>query len=228
MLKTIGKSVDGSVVAMSGFGNVSWGAAKKIEELGGKVVTLSGPDGYVYDADGIKGDKIEFMRRMRMSGRDMVKDYADKFGVEYFPGKKPWSVPCDIALPCATENEVDYDDVKDLVKNGVACIAEGANLPLTLDAMSYVMQNDSVLYAPGKASNAGGVACSGLEIIQNSTKRPWEAEKVDQELKRIMKSIHKNCLEVCEEFDLKRNYAVGSSILGFRKVSEAMIDQGVV
>ncbi|MBF0441676.1 MAG: NADP-specific glutamate dehydrogenase [Oligoflexales bacterium] len=228
MLKTIGRNVGGSTVAVSGFGNVSWGAVKKVNELGGKVVTLSGPDGFIYDQDGVKDEKIEFMRKMRIGGRDQVREYADKFKVNYIPGKKPWGVKCDIALPCATENEVDYEDVKALIDNGTICIAEGANLPLTLDAMTHVIQNGSILYAPGKASNAGGVACSGLEITQNATKSPWNREKVDEELRRIMKNIHDSCLEVCNEFGLKRNYAASSSILGFRKVSEAMIDQGVV
>jgi len=227
MLKTRGESFEGKTVAVSGFGNVAWGAVKKVNELGGKVVTLSGPDGFIYDEDGVKGEKVDFMLKMRASGKDEVKDYADKFGVAFYPGKKPWGVKVDIALPCATQNEIYEEDAKELVKNGCICVCEGANMPTTIEGY-YVFKNAGILYAPGKASNAGGVAVSGLEMSQNSMRLPWPKEEVDSRLQQIMKKIHDTCLETAEKFGSPGDYVVGANIAGFLKVANAMLDQGLV
>jgi len=227
MLKTRGESFEGKTVAVSGFGNVAWGAVTKVNELGGKVVTLSGPDGFIYDEDGVKGEKVDFMLKMRASGKDEVKDYADKFGVAFYPGKKPWGVKVDIALPCATQNEIYEEDAKELVKNGCICVCEGANMPTTIEGY-YVFKNAGILYAPGKASNAGGVAVSGLEMSQNSMRLPWPKEEVDSRLQQIMKKIHDTCLETAEKFGSPGDYVVGANIAGFLKVANAMLDQGLV
>ena len=167
MLKTKNTTFDGKTVAVSGFGNVAWGAVQKVTELGGKVVTLSGPDGYIYDPDGVKGEKIDYMLKLRSSNKDAVEDYAKEFKVKFVPGKRPWEVKCDVALPCATQNELDENDAKELVKNGCICVCEGANMPTTIEGFK-VFTDAKILYAPGKASNAGGVATSGLEMSQNS------------------------------------------------------------
>ena len=227
MLKSKGLSLEGKTVAVSGFGNVAWGAVRKATQLGGKVVTLSGPDGFVYDKDGIRGEKIEYMLEMRSSARDCVKDYADKFKVEFHPGKHPWSVKADVALPCATQNELNEDDARDLVKNGCVCVTEGANMPTTVGGVK-VFQEAGILYSPGKASNAGGVATSGLEMSQNSMRLPWPAEEVDQRLHQIMKAIHSTCLENAEKYGTPGNYVNGANIAGFLKVADAMMDQGLV
>jgi glutamate dehydrogenase (NADP+) len=227
MLKTKGHSIAGKTVAVSGFGNVAWGAVDKVTQLGGKAVTLSGPDGFIHDKDGIKGEKILYMLQMRSSGRDRVQDYAEKFKVPFYAGKHPWSVPCDVALPCATQNELNADDARDLVKNGCISVTEGANMPSTLDAVK-VLQEAGVLFSPGKASNAGGVATSGLEMSQNSMRLPWPKEEVDQRLHQIMKNIHRTCLETAEKYGAKGNYVVGANIAGFLKVADAMMDQGLV
>lgn len=227
MLKTRGETIEGKRIAVSGFGNVAWGAVKKATELGGKVVTLSGPDGFIYDEDGVKGEKIDFMLKMRASGKDVVKDYADEFKVPFYPGKKPWGVKVDIALPCATQNEILEEDAKELVKNGCICVTEGANMPTTIEGY-YVFKNAGILYAPGKASNAGGVAVSGLEMSQNSMRLPWPKEEVDARLQQIMKKIHDTCLETAERFDVPGDYVAGANIAGFLKVADAMIDQGLV
>jgi len=227
MLKTKGHSIAGKTVAVSGFGNVAWGAVDKVTQLGGKAVTLSGPDGFIHDKDGIKGEKILYMLQMRSSGRDRVQDYADKFKVPFYAGKHPWSVPCDVALPCATQNELNADDARDLVKNGCICVTEGANMPSTLDAIK-VLQDAGVLFSPGKASNAGGVATSGLEMSQNSMRLPWPKDEVDQRLHQIMTNIHRTCLETAEKYGAKGNYVVGANIAGFLKVADAMMDQGLV
>jgi glutamate dehydrogenase (NADP+) len=227
MLKTRNESFSGRTVAVSGFGNVAWGAVEKINQLGGKVVTLSGPDGFVHDTDGVKGEKIHFMLEMRASARDQVKDYADKFKVQFHPGRRPWSIKVDVALPCATQNELDIEDAKELVKNGCKCVCEGANMPTTLGAVK-VLQEAGVLYSPGKASNAGGVATSGLEMSQNSMRLPWPKEEVDQRLHQIMKSIHQTCLETAEKYGTPGNYLSGANIAGFLKVAGAMMDQGLV
>ncbi|MBX7150703.1 NADP-specific glutamate dehydrogenase [bacterium] len=227
MLKTRGKNVAGLTFAVSGFGNVAWGAVQKIDELGGKVVTLSGPDGFVYDKDGIKGEKIEFMLKMRASARDSVKDYADEFKVEFHAGKRPWGIKVDVAMPCATQNELDDNDARTLVKNGCICVCEGANMPVTLPGFK-VLHEAGILYSPGKASNAGGVATSGLEMTQNSMRLPWSREEVDQRLHQIMKNIHDTCLQTAERFGMAGNYVAGANIAGFLKVANAMLDQGLV
>ncbi len=227
MLKTKGQSFAGKTVAVSGFGNVAWGAVIKINQLGGRVVTLSGPDGYVYDPEGIKGDKVDFMLEMRASNNDRVEDYATKFGVKFFPGKRPWEVKCDVAMPCATQNELDENDARTLVANGCTCVTEGANMPTTLEA-TRVLLDAKVLFAPGKASNAGGVATSGLEMSQNSMRLRWSAEEVDQRLHQIMLRIHDACVEYGKGPDGFVNYVKGANVAGFLRVANAMLDQGVV
>ena len=227
MLKTRGQTFEGKTVAVSGFGNVAWGAVQKATQLGAKVVTLSGPDGFVFDKDGIKGEKIDYMLEMRSSARDNVKDYADRFKVEFHPGKRPWSVKVDVALPCATQNELNDADATELLKNGCYCVCEGANMPTTLAGVK-VFHEAGVLYSPGKASNAGGVATSGLEMSQNSMRLPWPKEEVDQRLHQIMVNIHKTCLENAEKYGTPGNYVNGANIGGFLKVADAMMDQGLV
>lgn len=227
MLKTRGETLEGKRVAVSGFGNVAWGAVKKATELGAKVVTLSGPDGFIYDEDGVKGEKIDFMLKMRASARDVVKDYADEFKVPFYPNKKPWGVKVDIALPCATQNEILEEDAKELVKNGCICVCEGANMPTTIEGYK-VFKETKILYAPGKASNAGGVAVSGLEMSQNSMRLPWPKEEVDSRLQQIMKNIHDTCLETAEKYGMPGDYVAGANIAGFLKVANAMLDQGLV
>ncbi len=226
MLKTKGESFKGKIVAVSGFGNVAWGAVQKVNDLGGKVVTLSGPDGYIYDEDGVKDDKVDFLLEMRASNRDMVQDYADEFNVSFHPGKRPWEVKCDIAFPCAIQNELDEKDAKQLVSNGCICVTEGANMPCTPEAIS-IFQGNKLLYAPGKAANAGGVAVSGLEMSQNSLKYNWSREEVDEKLHSIMKAIHTQCVEHGKDGDFV-NYVNGANIAGFLKVANSMIDHGVV
>jgi glutamate dehydrogenase (NADP+) len=227
MLKTKGQTIAGKRVAVSGFGNVAWGAVSKVNQMDGTVVTLSGPDGFVYDEDGVKGEKVDYMLELRASANDRVKDYADKFKVEFYPGKRPWGVPADVALPCATQNELDENDAKELVKNGCLCVCEGANMPTTLEGVK-AFQEAGILYSPGKASNAGGVATSGLEMTQNSMRLPWRKEEVDQRLHQIMKNIHQTCVETAERFGVRGNYVVGANIAGFLKVANAMLDQGLV
>ncbi len=227
MLKTKGHHIEGKTVAISGFGNVAWGAAQKVSHMGGKVVTISGPDGFVYDPAGIKGEKIDYMLEMRASANDRVKDFADKFKVEFHAGKRPWSVKVDVALPCATQNELDENDAKELVKNGCQCVTEGANMPTTIAGFK-VFQQAGILFSPGKASNAGGVATSGLEMSQNSMRLPWPKEEVDQRLHQIMINIHKTCVETADRFGQPGNYVVGANIAGFLKVANSMLEQGLV
>jgi len=226
-LKTQKQTLKGKRVAVSGFGNVSWGAVQKATELGAKVVTLSGPDGYIYDEKGISGEKIEYMVEMRLSNNDKVKDYADKYKVPFFPGKRPWEQKVDIALPCATQNELNEADAKALVANGVICVTEGANMPCTPEAI-HVFQKAKILFAPGKASNAGGVATSGLEMSQNAMHLNWTREEVDEKLHNIMRNIHAACVEHGKEGKGYVNYVKGANIAGFLKVANAMCDQGVV
>ena len=227
MLKTRNQEIAGKTVTVSGFGNVAWGVVKKVTELGGKVVTLSGPDGFIHDQDGISGEKIDFMLEMRSSGRDRVEMYADKFKVPFHAGKRPWQIKCDLAFPCACENEMNEAEAKMLLENKCFCVTEGANMPVQPKAIELLIAN-KVLYAPGKASNAGGVACSGLEMVQNSTKMSWPREEVDKKLHQVMVGIHQSCMEAAEKFGTPGNYQNGANIAGFLKVANAMIDQGTV
>jgi glutamate dehydrogenase (NADP+) len=226
MLKTKGESFEGKTVAVSGFGNVAWGATTKATELGAKVVTISGPDGYIYDPEGISGEKIEYMLELRATNNDVVAPYADEFpGATFFAGKTPWEQKVDIALPCATQNELREADAKALVANGVFCVSEGANMPCTPEAVE-VFQEAKVLFGPGKAANAGGVATSGLEMSQNSMKLNWTAEEVDAKLHQIMISIHEACAKHGVEGDGYVNYVKGANVAGFIKVADAMLDLG--
>ena len=228
MLKTKGESFKGKTVAVSGFGNVAWGATLKINELGGKVVTLSGPDGYIHDPKGISGDKIEYMLELRASNQDIVAPYADEFPEAIFhPGKRPWEVEVDVALPCATQNELDGNDAQKLVNNGCICIAEGANMPSTPEAVE-IIQNNGLLFGPAKAANAGGVATSGLEMTQNAMKLAWTTEEVDAKLHHIMKSIHEACVKHGKKADGSVDYVKGANVAGFLKVANAMLDQGII
>ena len=227
MLKTFGEDIKGKTFAVSGFGNVAWGTVKKVNELGGKVVTVSGPDGYIYDEEGIcTEEKINFLLEMRASGHDKVKDYADKFGVPYFEGKRPWEVKVDVVMPCATQNEVGLDDAKNIVANGVKYYVEVANMPTTDEAVAYLKEN-KVVIAPSKAVNAGGVAVSGLEMSQNSMRYSWTAEEVDAKLHQIMKDIYKNSWDAAKKYGMEGDLIAGANIAGFEKVAEAMIAQGI-
>jgi glutamate dehydrogenase (NADP+) len=225
MLKTKGQSFKGKTVAISGFGNVAWGAATKVTQLGGKVVTISGPDGYIYDPEGISGKKIDYMLELRASNQDVVKPYSYEFGAQFFEGKKPWEVKCDVALPCATQNELDGEDAKKLVANGCICVCEGANMPSTPEAIE-VFHEKKMLFAPGKAANAGGVATSGLEMSQNSMKLGWAAEEVDKRLHEIMCNIHEACAKYGKDSTGYIDYVKGANIAGFLKVANAMLDMG--
>ena len=228
MLKSFGESIKGKTVAISAFGNVAWGTAKKVAELGGKVVTLSGPDGYVYDEEGVTTEeKFNYMLEMRASCRNKVKDYADKFGVPFFPGEKPWGVKADILMPCATQNEVRMEDAEKIVANGVKYYVEVANMPTTNEAIDYLKKN-GVVVAPSKAVNAGGVAVSGLEMSQNSMRYSWTAEEVDAKLQTIMQNIYKASYDAAKEYGMAGNYMAGANIAGFLKVAEAMKAQGCV
>lgn len=224
-----GTDFKGKTVALSGFGNVAWGAAMKIAELGGKVVTLSGPDGYIYDADGVvTEEKINYMLEMRSSGRDSVKDYADKFGCEFVAGKKPWERKVDIIMPCATQNDVNMDEAKKIVANGVKYYIEVANMPTTNEALVYLLDQKNMIVAPSKAVNAGGVAVSGLEQSQNSERLSWTAEEVDAKLHQIMKNIYDSSVAAAEEFGFGYNLVAGANIAGFKKVADAMTAQGLI
>ena len=227
MLKTKGQSFADKTVAVSGFGNVAWGAVQKVSELGGKVVTLSGPDGYVHDPAGISGEKIEYMLELRASNQDVVAPYAEQFGCEFVAGKRPWEVKCDVALPCATQNELDGNDAKTLLDNGCICVCEGANMPSTPEAMKLLIES-SALFGPAKAANAGGVAVSGLEMSQNSIRMSWSREEVDNHLQRIMTNIHQSCLDAAGKYGAPGNYDAGANIAGFIKVADAMMAQGIV
>jgi len=228
MLKTKGESFKGKIVALSGFGNVAWGAAMKATELGAKVVTISGPDGYVYDSDGISGEKIDYLLELRASNQDIVKPYTYEFpSAQFYQGKHPWEVKCDIALPCATQNELNKEDAQHLINNGILCVAEGANMPSTPEAVELFLEN-KVLFAPGKAVNAGGVATSGLEMSQNSMKLSWPLSEVDDRLHHIMTSIHEQCVKYGTDSEGYINYVKGANVAGFLKVANAMLDQGIV
>ena len=229
VLKHEGESIEGKTFALSGFGNVAWGAAKKIAELGGKVVTLSGPDGYIYDPEGVvTEEKIQFMLEMRNSGRDKVQDYADKFGCQFFAGKKPWEQKVDVVMPCATQNDVNMEEAKKIVANGVKYYIEVANMPTTNDALRFLLDEPGVIVAPAKAVNAGGVLVSGLEMSQNSERYSWTAEEVDAKLHQIMIGIHDGSAKAAEECGLGYNLVAGANIVGFQKVAEAMMAQGIL
>lgn len=228
MLALKNEDLKGKTVAISGFGNVAWGAATKATELGAKVVTISGPDGYIYDPDGVSGDKIEYMLELRASGNDIVAPYAEKYpNSTFFPGKKPWEQKVDIALPCATQNEVNGEDAKQMVANGVKLVAEVSNMGCTPEAIDCFIENH-INYAPGKAVNAGGVACSGLEMTQDAEHLQWTAEEVDAKLHQIMAAIHEQCLKYGMQADGYLNYMNGANIAGFMKVANAMMEQGVI
>ena len=228
MLNYFGDSIKGKTIAISGFGNVAWGTVKKATELGAKVVTISGPDGYIYDPDGIcTPEKIDFMLEMRASCRNRVEDYADKFGVEFFPKQKPWGVKADILMPCATQNEVDMKEAEMMVANGLKYYVEVSNMPTTNEAIAYLKAN-GVIVAPSKAVNAGGVAVSGLEMSQNSMRYSWSAEEVDEKLKGIMKNIFNNSVAAANKYGLGDDLVAGANIAGFIKVADAMKAQGVV
>jgi len=228
MLATKGETFKGKIVAISGFGNVAWGAALKATELGAKVVTISGPDGYIFDPDGISGEKIEYMLELRASNQDIVKPYSYEFpNAQFRQGKRPWEVKCDIALPCATQNELGKEDAHLLIKNGVMCVAEGANMPSTPEAIELFLEH-KILFAPGKAVNAGGVATSGLEMSQNSMKLHWPKKEVDERLHQIMCNIHEQCVKHGKGKDDFVNYVKGANVAGFLKVANAMLDQGVI
>ena len=228
MLKYLGESIEGKTFAVSGFGNVAWGTVKKVTELGGKVVTISGPDGYVYDPDGISTEeKISYMLEMRASGRDKVQDYADKFGVQFFAGKRPWEQKVDVVMPCATQNEVGIEDAKNIVANGVKYYVEVSNMPTTAEAFEYLKENGLVI-APSKAVNAGGVAVSGLEMSQNSMRYSWTAEEVDAKLHQIMSDIFNNSVAAAKKYGMEGDLVAGANIAGFEKVADAMMAQGLV
>ena len=228
MLDYFKDTIKGKTFAISGFGNVAWGTVKKVNELGGKVVTISGPDGYIYDKDGIcTEEKINFMLQMRASCRNKVQDYADKFGVPFFPGEKPWGVKADILMPCATQNEVGMKEAEMIVANGIKYYVEVSNMPTTNEAIAYLKAN-GVIVAPSKAVNAGGVAVSGLEMSQNSMRYSWSAEEVDEKLKGIMKNIFQNSIKAANQYGLGDDLVAGANIAGFIKVADAMLAQGVV
>ncbi len=227
VLKGCGEDIKGKTFALSGFGNVAWGAVLKINDLGGKVLTISGPDGYVYDKDGITKEKAAYMLEMRASGRDKVQDYADKFGAEFFAGEKPWGVKADVIMPCATQNEVQLEDAKKIVANGVKYYIEVSNMPTTNEAIEYLQANN-VVTAPSKAVNAGGVAVSALEMSQNSMRYSWSAEEVDEKLHGIMVNIYNSCASAAKEYGMEGNLMAGANIAGFLKVAEAMLAQGVI
>ena len=228
VLKKHNDTVEGKTIAISGFGNVAWGAAIKATELGGKVVTISGPDGYIHDPEGISGEKIDYMLDLRASGEDIVAPYAEKFpSATFFPGRKPWEQKVDIALPCATQNELNGDDAKQLIANGVKLVAEVSNMGCTPEAIDAFIASKTT-YAPGKAVNAGGVATSGLEMSQNAMHLQWSEAEVDEKLHYIMDSIHEQCIKYGTEPDGYINYMKGANIAGFMKVAHAMMGQGII
>ena len=227
MLNYFGDDIKGKTFAISGFGNVAWGAVTKINELGGKVLTISGPDGYIYDPDGVgTKEKIDYMLEMRASCRNRVQDYADKFGVEFFPKQKPWGIKADIMMPCATQNEVGMAEAEAMVKNGLKYYVEVANMPTTNEAVAYLKAN-GVIVAPSKAVNAGGVSVSGLEMSQNSMRYNWTAEEVDAKLHMIMSNIFKASIDAAHEYGLGDDLVAGANIAGFLKVARAMLAFGV-
>lgn len=228
MLQTQGLDIKNKTVAISGFGNVAWGAALKATQMGAKVVTISGPDGYIYDAEGLNEEKIDYMLELRASGNDIVAPYADKFkNSKFVPDRRPWEVKADIALTCATQNELDGNDAQKLIDNQVLCVGEISNMGCTPEAIDLFIKN-KMLYAPGKAVNAGGVATSGLEMSQNAMHLSWNAEEVDQRLHHIMSNIHDQCTKYGKEPNGYINYVKGANIAGFMKVAHAMLEQGII
>jgi len=227
MLKTRGDGFKGKVVTVSGSGNVAQFATQKVTELGGKVVSLSDSNGSIHDADGIDAEKLAWVMDLKNVRRGRIREYADHFGCELIEGKRPWGIKCDIAMPCATQNEIDGNDAKALVDNGCFCVSEGANMPSTPEAIDVFLKSD-VLYGLGKAANAGGVAVSGLEMSQNSLRLSWTREEVDKRLDGIMCAIHEQCIQAAEEYDYPGNYMVGANIAGFKKIADAMMAQGLV
>jgi glutamate dehydrogenase (NADP+) len=227
MLETAGHSIVGKTIAISGFGNVAWGAALKATELGAKVVTISGPDGYIYDANGISGEKIDYMLELRATCNDIVAPYAEKFGATFVPDRRPWEVKADVALPCATQNELNEEDARRLIENGVLCVGEISNMGCTPEAIELFIEN-KIIYGPGKAVNAGGVATSGLEMTQNAMHLTWPAAEVDAKLHQIMSDIHTQCVKYGREADGYINYMKGANVAGFLKVARAMLAQGVI
>ena len=228
MLKHFNDTIEGKTVVVSGFGNVAWGTVKKATELGAKVVVISGPDGYIYDEAGVSTDeKIDFMLEMRASGRNKVQDYADKFGVPFFAGQKPWNVKADILMPCATQNEVDVKEAEQIIANNVKYYVEVSNMPTTNEAIA-MLKDAGIIVAPSKAVNAGGVSVSGLEMSQNSMRYSWSEEEVDAKLKTIMKNIFDNSIKAANEYGLGDDLVAGANIAGFIKVAEAMKAQGIV
>jgi glutamate dehydrogenase (NADP+) len=227
MLKTRKMSFEGKTVAVSGSGNVSQYAIQKVNQIGGKVVTVSDSNGTVYDKTGIDGEKWEYLMELKNVKRGRIKEYANQFKCEYHEGRRPWFVKCDVALPCATENEINGEEANTLVKNGCICVSEGANMPTMPEGIDVFLQN-KILYGPGKAANAGGVATSGLEMSQNSMRMSWSREEVDERLRHIMTSIHHACQATATEYGQPGNYVLGANIAGFIKVANAMMDQGLV
>ncbi len=227
MLKTQGKSLDGLKVAVSGSGNVAQYATQKVNQLGGKVVTLSDSSGFIVDNDGIVGEKWDYIMNLKNIRRGRIKEYADKFGCEYHEGTGIWNTKVDVAIPCATQNELDGDSAKTLVDNGCFCVSEGANMPSTPDAVDVFLKN-KILFGPGKAANAGGVAVSGLEMSQNSMRFSWSREEVDEKLHRIMKDIHTASIDAADKYGTPGNYVNGANIAGFLKIANSMMDQGIV
>jgi glutamate dehydrogenase (NADP+) len=227
MLKTRGESIKGKVCAVSGSGNVAQYTVEKLLQLGAKPVTLSDSDGTVYDPNGITAEKLAYVLELKNVRRGRIREYAEKYGARYVEGQRPWSVPCDCALPSATQNEITAEDAKVLIKNGCKLVSEGANMPSTPEAAEAFLQA-KILYGPGKAANAGGVATSGFEMSQNSMRLSWNREEVDQRLRRIMVDIHHNCRATAEEYGAPGNYVLGANIAGFVKVADAMLDQGVM
>ena len=228
VLEHEGESIEGKTIACAGFGNVTWGICQKAMHLGAKVVTLSGPDGYIYDKDGVSTqEKVDYLLERRNSGRNKVQDYADKFGCEFFPGQKPWGIKVDVVMPSAMQNDVHMEHAEKIAAAGVKYYIEVANMPTTNDALKYLMEQPGMIVAPSKAVNAGGVAVSALEMSQNSERLFWTAEEVDNQLKQIMKTIYQNSVSAAERNGLGYNLVAGANIAGFERVAEAMMAQGI-
>ena len=223
-----GETLAGKTIACSGFGNATWGVCQKAAAMGAKVITLSGPDGYIHDPDGVcTPEKIDYLLEMRASGRDRVQDYADKFGVDFFPGEKPWGVKADICMPSAVQNDVDLNSAIQIAENGVKYYVEVANMPTTRDALAYLMDQPGIVVAPSKAASAGGVAASALEMAQNSERLSWSDEEMERHLRNIMDNIYQASVDAAEEYGLGYNLVAGANIAGFQRVANAMMAQGI-